>query len=325
MGLQRKNAKPKICIIGPGVVGQATGKYFSHKGFPIAFWGRGSKTVEQLKREGFPAYTLEEMQAVSYDFDVSILIVPTPTVEGKINLDAMRAASAELGNRLRKTNKYHVIVVKSTVPPGTTEDLVIKTVEKHSGKKVGRDFGACMNPEFLREKSAYEDFVNSRLVLIGEYDKKSGDMLELLYSHFTCPVLRVSIKEAEMQKYVHNLFNAVKISFFNEMRQVCARFGMNAEKIFPAVAISAEGIWNPEYGTRNFGPFDGMCLPKDTQAFLTWAKEWGLSLPVLEGAIQLNTILLQQDPASQNAQTNGGSKNNTLIEKSVFPTPDYVL
>lgn len=325
MRLQKKNAKPKICVIGPGVVGQATGKVFSHKGFPVSFWGRGSKTVEQLKREGYPAYTLEEMQHVTYDFDVSMLILPTPTIEGKINLDAMWTASAELGKRIRKTNKYHVIVVKSTVPPGTTEDLVIKTVEKHSRKKIGRDFGACMNPEFLREKSAYEDFVNSRLVLIGEYDKKSGDMLELLYGDFNCPIQRVSIKEAEMQKYAHNLFNAVKISFFNEMRQVCTRFGMNAEKIFPAVAKSAEGMWNPEYGTRNFGPFDGMCLPKDTQAFLTWAKEKGVSLPILEGAIQLNSMLLQHDPAAQSVQSNEDRKKNTRVEISISPALDYAV
>lgn len=325
MGLKRKRNQPKICVIGPGVVGQATGKVFSHKGFSVTFWGRGSKTIEQLKRESFSAYTLEEMQSVPYDFDVSILIVPTPTIDGKINLTAMKAVSIELGKRLRKTNKYHVIVVKSTVPPGTTEDLVIKTVEEYSGKKVGQDFGACMNPEFLREKSAYEDFVNSRLVLIGEYDKKSGDTLELLYSDFDCPLLRVSIKEAEMQKYAHNLFNAVKISFFNEMRQVCMRFGMDAEKIFPAVVKSAEGIWNPEYGTRNFGPFDGMCLPKDTQSFLTWAKEKGISLPTLEGAIQFNNAFLQEEHARQNVYTNGESKKNATVENSVASMSDYAL
>lgn len=325
MTKQKTKNNIKICVIGPGVVGQATGKVFANHGFPVTFWGRGNTTVEKLKKEGFSAYTLSEIQRIPYDFDISILIVPTPTVDGKINLEAMRDASIALGERLRTINKYHVVVVKSTVPPGTTENLVIKEIEEHSGKKVGKDFGACMNPEFLREKSPYEDFLNSRLVLIGEYDKKSGDLLKRIYSNFTCPIQRVSIKEAEMQKYTHNLFNAVKTSFFNEMRQVCTSFGLDSDKVFSAVALSAEGMWNPIYGTKNLGPFDGMCLPKDTQAFITWAKELGINLPILESAIKFNTMLLEQNTIDSALPSTGGNKIYAQVEQPIFPTtPDYV-
>lgn len=270
------------------MVGAATGKGLAQKDLPVTFWGRGQERVDALKKDGYEAYTLEGMRRIPYRFDVSFFTVPTPTVLGKVDLSDLEETAVELGKRLRESDRYHVVVVKSTVPPGTTENLVIKKIEEYSGKKVGRDFGACMNPEFLREKSAFEDFLNSRLVLIGQYDKKSGDALERIYTHFSFPIKRVTIKEAEMQKYVHNLFNAVKISFFNEMRQACEKIGARADTIFPTVAVSAEGLWNPHYGLKNLGPFSGMCLPKDTQAFLVWAKTNNVPTPILKAAVRAN-------------------------------------
>lgn len=230
-----------------------------------------------------------------YDFDISILTVPTPTKNEKIDLSAMEAASADLGKRLAKTSKYHLVVVKSTVPPGTTENLVIPTIEKYSGKKVGKDFGACMNPEYLREKTAYDDTLNPWIILFGEYDKKSGDILSLVYeSKFDCPVFRCEIREAEMQKYVHNLFNAAKITFYNEMRKAADKINVDADKIFKYTAISCEGMWNPKYGIRNFGPFDGSCLPKDTKAFFEWAQSQELDVALLKAVIEVNNNMIEK-------------------------------
>ncbi|MBI2010223.1 MAG: UDP-glucose/GDP-mannose dehydrogenase family protein [Candidatus Chisholmbacteria bacterium] len=291
MSLRLNSKSFRICVIGPGVVGQATGKGLHQKGFKVSFWGRGEEKVIALKNEGFPAYTLAEMQELPYNYDISMFTVSTPTVAGQVDLLPLKDAAIELGKKLKRLSGYHLIVVKSTVPPGTTENLVIPLIEKYSVKKVGRDFGACMNPEFLREKSAFEDFVNSRLVLIGEHDQKSGELLKRLYEPFNFPVVRVTIKEAEIQKYVHNLFNAVKISFFNEMRRACAKIGADADIIFPTVALSSEGLWNPTYGLKNLGPFEGMCLPKDTEAFLAWAEENDLDVPILKAAVGLNDSL----------------------------------
>ena len=216
----------------------------------------------------------------------------------------MEAAAIDLGKRIAKTKKYHLVVVKSTVVPGTTENLVIKTIEKYSGKKVGRDFGACMNPEYLREKTAYDDTFAPWIILIGEYDKKSGDLLNSVYEgKFNCSIFRCEIREAEMQKYVHNLFNAAKITFYNEMRKIAGQIDVDADKIFKYAAISCEGMWNPKYGIANLGPFDGSCLPKDTEAFLDWAQSNGFDASLLRSVVNVNDTLARKSGVKNNHET----------------------
>lgn len=288
-------SKPKICIVGPGVVGQATGKVFAAKGFKTTFIGRTREKVDKLVKLRYQAYTKEELVNGGYDFDITFFTVPTPTIDRKIDLSAINEASIDLGKRLKIIKNYHLAVVKSTVPPGTTENLVIKNLEKYSGKKAGKDFGVCMNPEYLREEYAFDDTLNAWIVVIGEYDKRSGDLLESVYNSFDCPVIRVKIMEAEMQKYIHNLFNAVKITYFNEMRDVARKVGLDAEKMFKITAISAEGMWNPKYGTRDLGPFDGNCLPKDTKAFLEWAEKKNFDVSLLRSVIDVNNNLITKN------------------------------
>lgn len=297
--------KPKICIIGPGVVGQATGKVFVKKGIEVGFLGIIKEQIDNLRKEGYNAFTKDEILNGNYDFDITMFTVSTPTVNGIIDLSVLEQVSADLGKRLKYSKKYHLVVVKSTVPPRTTESLVIPLIEKYSGKKVGRDFGACMNPEYLREESAYEDSLNPWMILIGEYDKKSGDMLELVYKDkFNCPLYRCELKEAEMQKYVHNLFNAAKITYYNEMRQIANKIGVDADKIFKYTALSCEGMWNPKYGIRNKGPFDGSCLPKDTQAFFHWAQARKFDATLLKTVINVNNKLTRKLGLYRSAQEN---------------------
>src|SRR3989338_11052218 len=296
--------KPSICIIGPGVVGQATGKVFLEKGIKVGFLGRTKEKVENLRKEGYNSFTKDELLDGNYDFDITMFTVPTPTVKGKIDLSVLIQASADLGKRLKYFKKYHLVVVKSTVPPGTTEDLVIKTIEEYSGKKVGRDFGACMNPEYLREKTAYDDTFAPWIILIGEYDKKSGDLLNSVYEgKFNCSIFRCEIREAEMQKYVHNLFNAAKITFYNEMRKIAGQIDVDADKIFKYAAISCEGMWNPKYGIANLGPFDGSCLPKDTEAFLDWAQSNGFDASLLRSVVNVNDTLARKSGVKNNHET----------------------
>lgn len=285
--------KPKICVVGPGVVGQATGKVFIEKGFETAFLGGREEKGKKLQDEGYTWYSADALFDGDYDFDITFFTVPTPTHDGKLNFDAMNSASIDLGKRLKKTKKYHLVVVKSTVPPGTTEELVIKNIEKYSGKKVGEGFGACMNPEYLREYAAYEDSLNPWLIIIGAYDKKSAKTLENVYKVFECPQYTVTLKEAEMQKYVHNLYNASKIAFFNEMREVAKKIDVDADKIFKFTAISAEAMWNPKYGIRDMGPFSGACLPKDTKAFYHWASTKGYDVRLLGMIIEQNEVLTE--------------------------------
>lgn len=282
----------RVAIIGSGVVGQATGKGLLTKGRQVVFSDINAKRIAELHQQGFQAVHSEDLGGVEHD--ISFLTVSTPTVNGRVVLDHLQSAVTDLGRRLKEIDRYHLVVVRSTVPPGTTEGLVRETLEQHSGKIAGTDFGLCMNPEFLREKTATEDFLKPWVIVIGQFDEGSGDMLEAFYrQHFSCPVYRTSLREAEIQKYIHNLFNATKISFFNEMRMVCAELGLDAERIFPLVAQSAEASINPQYGIRDRGAFGGSCLPKDTSGFLDWTGQLGMKLPLLKATIEVNEMVKQ--------------------------------
>lgn len=279
-----------IFIVGSGLVGQATGKGLVAKGFDVTFIDVRPAIVNQLRQQGYEAFEASEVKKP--DADIFMLSVPTYSLKPGINgLDFVREAATSIGSWLSKTDKYCLVVVRSTVLPGTTEEVVIPILEEYSGKNAGRDFGICANPEYLRERYAEEDFSNPWIVVIGELDRRSGDLLQEVYHWVDCPVYRVLIKEAEMEKFVHNLFNANKISFFNETRLACQRMGLDCGKFFPLVAQSAEASWNPLYGTRDLGPFGGSCLPKDTVAFLSWAKEQGMETPLVDAVLKVNEAI----------------------------------
>lgn len=287
--------EPKIAIVGPGVVGQATGKAFLQKGFDVSFIGIDKANIESLRKQNFSSFFPTEFQNGNYQFDATFLTVPTPTINGKIDLSAMKKAVKDLGRNIAHTNKYHLIVVKSTVLPGVTEHLIISEIEKSSGKVVGRDFGICMNPEYLRANTAEEDALQPWIIVIGEYDRRSGDFLSFLYRDFDSPIYRVSLSEAEIQKYIHNIFNAVKITFFNEIRQIGKKIGTDTDKIFKLVALSCEGIWNHRYGLKDSGPYSGSCLPKDTKAFLHWAQIQGWKADILKTTIKTNDRIIADE------------------------------
>ena len=277
----------QIAIIGSGFVGQATGKGFVKHNNKVTFYDTDPAKVETLKLEGFETELVRP--SVLIDADVIMFCVPTPTQNNEINLSIVKSAAEWVGQSIRQSSKYQLIVVRSTVLPGTTEDVVLKLIEKNSGKKVGTDFGLAMQPEYLRQVTANEDFERPWFILIGQYDKKSGDILEKLYLPFNPSYIeRCTIREAETQKYIHNIFNAIKIAFFNEMRAICEDEHLNVEKIFLAVAESCEGIWNPLYGLKDKGPFDGACLPKDTQAFAAWSQKNNHEIEILTAAINQN-------------------------------------
>jgi len=261
----------RIAVIGSGVVGKATGIGLISTGHQVKFFDINPERVEELEKEGYQAKGPDLLNV--HDFDAFFFTVSTPTVDGKIHLGFLESAVANLGKLIKEKKDYFVVVGRSTMPPGTTEEFIIPLLEKYSGKKAGLDFGVCMNPEYLREKTSKDDFMRPWIIVIGALDKRSGDTLCQIYNSYECPIHQVSLKEAEMQKYVHNLFNATKITFFNEMRGICKALDLDADKIFKITAESAEGSWNKMYGIRDMGPFEGSCLPKDTAAFSGWVKE----------------------------------------------------
>lgn len=280
----------KTAIIGSGVVGSATGIGFINKGNDVIFIDTNPSVINKLRERGLKAYDNYEILEKE-DIEIIFVSVCTPTVNEEIKLDYLISAMQSIGQILRTKENYIIVAVRSTVPPGTTENIFIPILENNSLKKAGEDFGVCMNPEFLREETAEKDFYDTRLVVIGSHDKKSRAILDEIYRDFECPIYHTSIKEAEIEKYAHNLLNAAKISFFNEMRHICEKLDINADRVFKIVSKSAEACWNPQYGTRNLGPYGGSCLPKDTEAFYSFAmKELKMTMVHLKATIRVNEL-----------------------------------
>jgi UDPglucose 6-dehydrogenase len=282
--------KKKIATIGSGFVGKAAGKGFLATGHDVTFVDINTILIEALNKDGLTACNIGS--DCSHDRDIYIVSVLTPTINDHLDFRFIDSALASLGQVLKDSTNWPIIVIRSTVPPGTVETRFVPIIEKYSGKKVEKDFGIAMNPEFLREVSAEEDFMHPWIVVIGSNNAKVAQVLDELYQPFSAPIVHMSIKEAEMMKYVHNIYNATKISFFNEMRLVAESIGVDADKVFRTVVDSAEASWNKRYGIRNFGPFDGSCLPKDTLAFLSWANEKAKKkMRLLHAVIQVNEHL----------------------------------
>ena len=276
----------KISIVGGGFVGRATALGLRAQGHSVLVLDVDPRKRRGLWAEGFDVQDPDEAGPINGE--VTMISVPTPTLDGRIQLDYFVKAVTQFGNRLRSSRRYHVLVIRSTVPPRTTRDLVIPMVEEISGKTAGVHFGVVMQPEYLREVTAEQDFARPWLITIGELDTKSGDVVHQVYRGFDAPIERVTLEEAEFQKYVHNLYNAVKIAFFNEMRVVANGEGWDATRVFQMTAETSEGIWNPVYGIRDRGPFGGSCLPKDTTALLQWGQDHGYDLGILKAVVWEN-------------------------------------
>ena len=280
-----------VLTVGAGVVGHAEGIALRGQGQVVVFSDVDEAVLDERRAEGFQTIPMTALELVG--IDVVLVSVSTPTSAGEVDLRNLEAAVAAIGGALgdassSEPGRYRVVIVRSTVPPGTTDDIVIPLLEAEAGLQAGLDFGVCASPEYLRERKAVSDSVAPRLVVIGQLDDRSGDVAERLNAGFGCPVYRVPIREAEFQKYAHNLCNASKISLFNELRRVAIAIGVDAERAFALVAESAEAMWNAEYGTLDLGPIGGACLPKDLEAFLTWADRQGLDLPLLSAVGQSN-------------------------------------
>lgn len=313
----KKNDSKKIAVIGSGIVGQATGKGFLDAGHDVVFCDTNPEIVRSLSAEGYSAMEMKDFGDRHAEWiDFFMISVPTPTKNGRVELAFLESALSDLGRVIRKIKRKPVFVVRSTVPPGTTKNIAISTLEKFSGKKAGKDFGVCMNPEFLREVSAQDDFRNPWMIVVGSDDKVSGEALAGIYKSFKSPIVRMSLNEAEMMKYAHNLLNATKISFFNEMRIVAKSIGADPEVMFPVIVKSAEAMWNPSYGIKNLGPYGGVCLPKDTVAFHSWTLETlGYEMPVLAGTIKTNELMKEIADYSEHPAEN--------LTKQIVPTRSY--
>ena len=229
-----------------------------------------------------------DAQAAVAGSDMSIVCVGTPSHRnGSLNLQYVESVCRDIGAALASRHDYHVVVVRSTVLPGTVEKHLVPLLEHHSGRKAGRDFGVAMNPEFLREGTALHDYARPPLIVIGEWDAPSGDAVHRLYDGCEAAVVRTTIQAAEMVKYASNAFHAVKVVFANELGNLCEAHGIDGQKLMEMFCQDRQLNISPAYLKPGFA-FGGSCLPKDLRALLYRAKERDLECPLLNAATESN-------------------------------------
>jgi GDP-mannose 6-dehydrogenase len=248
--------------------------------------------IKRQVENGKISATLDTKYAV-LNSDISFIIVGTPSNgNGSVNLNYIFDVSQQIGRILANKSTYHLIVIRSTVFPGTG-DKVINIIQEGSGKKVGQDFGYCSNPEFLREGTAIHDFYFPPMTVIGQYDDKSGNILENLYlSVGDAPIYKTDIKVAEMLKYANNSFHALKITFANEIGNICKKMNIDSHKVMDIFCKDTKLNISPYYLKPGFA-FGGSCLPKDVKALAYKGKELDVKLPVINSIMYSNELQKQ--------------------------------
>jgi GDP-mannose 6-dehydrogenase len=233
--------------------------------------------------------TDDSLQAI-LDTDVSFVCVGTPSqINGNLDLTHVRHVCEQLGQGLKDKTARHTVVIRSTILPGTMRRMVIPVLEENSGKKAGRDFGVCNNPEFLREGSAVMDFASPSKTVIGELDGASGDALAALYAKLDAPLIRTDIETAEMIKYIDNSWHALKIGFANEIGNLCKSFSIDAHRAMAIFCEDKKLNISSAYLKPGFA-FGGSCLPKDLRALAYSAKLHDLELPILNAILPSNEL-----------------------------------
>jgi len=295
-----------ISLFGLGYVGSVSAACFAHMGHKVTGVDISPTKVEMLDSGRSPIIearmdelvrdankscrlhaTTDSIAAVLAS-DVSFVCVGTPSLKsGKLDLSHVEHVSREIGTALKQKTTFHSVVLRSTVLPGTTETLMIPTIENASGKKAGVDFAVCYNPEFMREGSAVADFLQPPYTILGSRDPKHLAMLKELYQEVAAPVFETSIRVAEMVKYVSNLYHAVKVGFANEVGTLCKHLGVETDQVTKIFTSDTKLNISSAYLAPGFA-FGGSCLPKDLRAITYRGKELDLDLPLLESLMPSN-------------------------------------
>jgi GDP-mannose 6-dehydrogenase len=222
--------------------------------------------------------------------EVSLICVGTPSRKnGSLDLTYLERVSEQIGDALREKSDYHVVVVRSTVLPGTTHDVVIPALERRSGKKYGQGFGVSVNPEFLREGTALHDFRHPPLTLIGHNHAADASGTTALYARVDAPLVSTSIGVAEMMKYTSNTWHALKVCFANEIGNLAKRLGVDSHEVMSIFCQDDKLNLSPYYLKPGFA-FGGSCLPKDVRALQYRAKELDVDMPVVQSILGSNRL-----------------------------------
>jgi len=300
----------RLSIVGTGYVGLCTAVGFASKGYKVITSTHDPKKAHSINRGIPPFYepnlqkwlqkvvkkdnlkcVLNQPHKAILNTDITFIATATPSQpNGSINLQQIKNSTREIAEALNKKDTYHLVVIKSTVIPGTTLNIVKPTLEKHSNKQCGIHFGLCMNPEFLREGSALHDTLYPDRIIIGEHDQKSGDTLENIYRDFygnkTPPTIRTNLPTAELIKYANNAFLATKISFINTIANICEKIP-RIDVATVAKGIGLDQRISPQFLHAGLG-YGGSCLPKDVKALIAFSNQLGYTPTMLQAVQEVN-------------------------------------
>ena len=289
-----------------GYVGSVSAACFAHLGHRVIGVDVNRGKVEMLESGRSPIletgmnelvaeshaacrlHATTDSRAAIHQSDISFICVGTPNLRsGKLDLSHVEQVCQEIGDALKEKHRYHTIVLRSTLLPGTTETLVLPVLESASGLQAGKDFAVCYNPEFMREGSAVADFLHPPYTILGASSPESLNPLRSLYEGIPGATFETTIAVAEMVKYVSNTFHALKIGFANEIGTLCKNLGVDAEPVMRIFTSDTKLNISSAYLSPGFA-FGGSCLPKDLRAITYKAKELDLKLPLLESLMPSN-------------------------------------
>ena len=301
----------KVSVFGLGYVGSVSAASFASDGHEVVGVDVNPDKVQAVNEgrspivepglddllargvgEGRLRATTDTAEAVR-STEVSLLCVGTPSRKnGSLDLTYLERVAAQVGAALRDKTDYHVVVVRSTVLPGTTHEVVIPALERESGKAYGEGFGVSVNPEFLREGTALKDFRKPPLTLVGHNHAADASGTIALYQAIDAPLVSTSIRVAEMIKYTSNTWHALKVCFANEIGTLCKRLDLDSHDVMDVFCRDEKLNLSPYYLKPGFA-FGGSCLPKDVRALQYRAKEVDVDLPVISSILPSNRLQIQ--------------------------------
>ncbi|WP_084267564.1 nucleotide sugar dehydrogenase [Azohydromonas lata] len=253
---------------------------------PIVEKDIAEMTLENVRLSRLRATT--DVQEAIQNTDVSLVCVGTPSqTNGNLDLSFVRKVCEEIGTALRDKDAYHVVALRSTMLPGSARSVVLPTLAVASGKMPGKDFGVCVNPEFLREGTAVYDYRHPPKTVIGETDMRAGDVLVKLYAGIEAPLVRTSVETSEMVKYADNTWHAIKVVFANEIGNICKLTGIDGQEVMDIFCRDTKLNLSAYYLKPGFA-FGGSCLPKDVRALAYKARSLDLDAPMLNAILPSN-------------------------------------
>tara|TARA_B110000503_G_scaffold27869_1_gene44514 strand:- start:1023 stop:2537 length:1515 start_codon:yes stop_codon:yes gene_type:complete len=298
--------KAIISVLGLGYVGAVSAACFCDRGHSVIGVDPDVVRVETLNRGESPiveeglaellgqARQIGRLEAICdthsavIESDITLVCVGTPTgPSGECDLKYLRMASEQIGGALALKQDYHLVAFRSTVPPKTTREVLIPILEATSGKRCGKDFGVCFNPEFLRESTAISDFYEPPKTVIGAVDQRSAAALAQLYKGLPGELVETSIEAAEFVKYIDNTWHGLKVGFGNEVGRLCKVIGVDSHKVMDIFMKDTKLNISPYYLRPGFA-FGGSCLPKDTRGIMHLAAANDVSTPLIDSIIQSN-------------------------------------